>query len=252
MDTSTNQTLCKNCGNAIVDAYCGHCGQRDIESGITIRHTIEEFLSTNFSIEGSATSTLRLLLLNPGRLFRDFIAGKRKSYYKPIQFFLVASLIYLAFAELTNYDPLEGEFPKNANTENQREFVHYGKLAAEFMVANISNVLFILCFSFAAVMKLFGRKKQRFAEYLAIGFYITGMYVLTGLVTVTLAKMGLGSRFLNFAFLGLYTSYACISFWGGFTVMRLLKALLVATLSWVLYLILSFGLAYLIVWIKHS
>ena len=37
-----------------------------------------------FSVNAPLLVTLKYLCIHPGKLFREFIAGKRKTYYKPV------------------------------------------------------------------------------------------------------------------------------------------------------------------------
>lgn len=246
-----DQMHCLNCGEALQGEFCSSCGQKNIQSGITFRETISDFLSTNFSIDGPIWSTLKWLIVNPGKLFREFIGGKRKSYYKPIQFFIVTTIVYLAYAELIDYDPLKGEFQQTGRSENQKAFLQFGEQAAKLMVKNISNFLFLLAISISFTWKLFGWKKGRVAEYLAIGFYISGIYVLFGILTSTLLNLGVGNRSMNFIFLIVYSTIAFVSYSGVIGFKNIMKGLFAALLSLILYLISSFSLAYLIVWLRH-
>jgi len=242
---------CLNCSEALNDPYCQHCGQKSISPGITFQETISDFLSTNFSIDGPIWSTLRLLVLNPGRLFREFIGGKRKSYYKPIQFFIVTTIVYLAYTELIDYDPLKGEFQQTARSENQKAFLNLGEQAARLMVKNISNFLFLLATSIALSWKMFEWKKGTLAEYLSIGFYISGIYVLFGVITSTLLTLEVGNKSLNFIVLTLHSTYAFVSYAGETSFWKIGKGLFASLLALILYLIFSFSLAYLIVWIRQ-
>lgn len=240
---------CKNCGTELTGAYCHACGQRDMPSGITLKQTAQDFLSYNFGVDGPALLTLKLLVVNPGKLVREFIHGKRKAYYKPVQFFIVSSLIYITVRQFSGYDPLENVFQEN-DDGSFAEFVERSNLAAEFMVKNINNLLLLLVISTAALLKLFHWKRQTFAEFLVLSFYVNAVYVFIGLIDILLSivDVRLGSwKFLEFM---AYLSYVYISFLGGFTLSRLLNSILIGVFSVLIYGVLGFGMSYLIVSIR--
>ncbi|NOX46877.1 MAG: DUF3667 domain-containing protein [Chlorobi bacterium] len=46
-----------------------------------------------FALEGPFWLTIKLLFVNPGKLFREYIAGKRKAYYKSVAFFFLIAML---------------------------------------------------------------------------------------------------------------------------------------------------------------
>ena len=109
LDHNTN---CLNCGTEIQENYCSKCGQPTNTTRITFKETINNFLSIAFSFEGPLWLTIRLLITNPGKLYRDYISGKRKIYYKPVAFFILVTVVYLIIRALIDFDPLAGESVK--------------------------------------------------------------------------------------------------------------------------------------------
>ncbi|MEM7298901.1 MAG: DUF3667 domain-containing protein, partial [Bacteroidota bacterium] len=144
---------CLNCGSTVEENYCANCGQSTSITRITFRETINEFFSSSFALEGPLLSTVRLLIVNPGRLFREFIGGKRKSYYKPVAFFVVLTAAYIILRNLIGYDPfeLQPELKRKDLPETARTFI----LAGRFMVANINNIMFFLVLAIGLTQKLF-------------------------------------------------------------------------------------------------
>ena len=80
---------CNNCGEGVAGAFCSNCGQRSSVSKVTIRETLDDLADQIFSLSAPLAVTLKMLFVNPGLLFREFLSGKRKKYYKPISFFLL-------------------------------------------------------------------------------------------------------------------------------------------------------------------
>jgi len=75
-----NKTNCLNCGTVIHNNYCSRCGQLTDTGRITFKETFANFLRIAFAFEGPLWKTIRLLITNPGKLFREYIGGKRKTY----------------------------------------------------------------------------------------------------------------------------------------------------------------------------
>lgn len=232
---------CLNCGTPLTGEYCSACGQRDIEPGIRFKEVVSDFFSFNFSIEGPIWQTIRLLVVNPGLLFRDFIAGKRKSYYKPIQFFIVTTLVYFVLGKLIHFDPLAGQFEERP--AQMEEFMGTVEQAVRFMVSNLNNFLFLLVLGVALVLKLSHRKRYSLIEYLTIGFYITGFYILIGTVDLFAWLVGLSLKSLKIFFFFLYFSYAYASLVQSKRVVTYLVGLLLSLPAFLFYFLTAFGLS---------
>lgn len=136
-----------------------------------------------FSLEGPWLSTTYGLFKDPGKVMREFISGRRKTYYKPVAFFIVATAAAAIVRFLLNHDPVSGQLALFENSESET-IQRLGK-ALLFMNKNVSNILFFLVFSLAAILKIRYYKRYNFAEFLSVGFYTAGMYTLMGVVLMT-------------------------------------------------------------------
>lgn len=91
---------CSDCGAPAEGNFCSHCGQ-PTHVHRTLLHLIEEVLHGVVHFDGRIWRTLPLLMLNPGRLTREWIAGKRTRYVSPLAIFLfVVFLMFFAFSFL--------------------------------------------------------------------------------------------------------------------------------------------------------
>ena len=90
--------ICKNCDKVYEDKFCNHCGQKNYtEKDKSFKHIFDEVLHFLTYFEGSFITTLKSVLTRPGQLSKDYCNGKRKTYYKPISFFLLIVVLYLLF-----------------------------------------------------------------------------------------------------------------------------------------------------------
>jgi len=146
-------SYCNNCGASVSSKYCTECGQRAIIDKVSFQETFRDLASGMFSFEAPFWQTLKLLFVNPGKVFREYLAGKRKTYFKPVSFFILLTAIHLIFRSILNYDPM-GTVPERNDIE-----ASIFREAGQFMVQNINNILFIFVFTLSLFTKLFFYKK---------------------------------------------------------------------------------------------
>ncbi|MEO1655510.1 MAG: DUF3667 domain-containing protein, partial [Bacteroidota bacterium] len=193
---SNTEKRCYNCGTMVRGHFCQHCGQSASVERITFRETFQQFLSGSFSMEGPFWRTIKGLVLNPGQVYREFMQGKRKTYYKPVAFFLMGTALYIIIRALLNYDPLEGQMP----LENNPRISQWRSLsmeAARFMTKNINNIMIFLALSISLMLKVFFWKAYNLAEYMVVGLYIAGFYTFWGILVLLIASY-IGPTFQQF------------------------------------------------------
>ena len=241
---------CLNCGSELRGKFCVQCGQPASTKRINFKETIMSFLSFAFALEGPLLKTIQLLIVNPGKLFREYIAGKRKTYYKPVAFFILVSAVYLILRALINFDPLEGEFVNN-DQEGLSVISAKGEEAFRLMEENINNFMFLLVFAIAFMLKLFFRKMYNLAEYVSIGLFIAGVYTLLKILTMFIAKFALVEiDNIELVILLLLIFYSSFSLFQKKDFGSIVKYSLVSLFSIVLYIILGVGFFFLIVSLK--
>ena len=105
--------LCSNCGAEMTGAYCASCGQkRFIDADRRLGHLLAQFVEAATDLDGRFWASVRALLLQPGRLSRDYIAGRRARWMSPIALFLLVNVVYFVFAPDSDFaTPFEWEVP---------------------------------------------------------------------------------------------------------------------------------------------
>src|SRR5262245_56481821 len=102
MTTQSND--CANCGARLYGAYCAVCGQkRFVEADRRFGNLIRQFVAAATDLDGRLWGTLRALMLEPGRLSRDYIDGRRVRWMPPITLFLLVNLVYFFFAPQSDF-----------------------------------------------------------------------------------------------------------------------------------------------------
>jgi hypothetical protein len=96
---------CQNCGTALpnLEEFCPNCGQLNHDLKIPLRHLFLEILESTFHFETSFWITLKNLLFFPGKITKEFNAGKRATYMNPFRMYVFVSLIFfILLGKLTN------------------------------------------------------------------------------------------------------------------------------------------------------
>ncbi len=246
-----NGTRCLNCNEPVNGKYCGACGQSIKVGTITFRETLNGFLSSTFALEGPLLYTIKQLIVNPGKHHKEFISGKRKTYYKPVAFFIVLTAAYILLRALLGYDPLEGQVQDEAPAD-YAEMQELSLKAARFMVDNINNIMFTLVLSIGLALKIFFRRRYNLAEYTTIGFYVAGIYILFGILFMFFQHFtGLRINQIQLIILFLYVFYTQWSLFGKVKIGYLLKYALVGVTSILFYMVFGFSVSLLIVSIMN-
>ena len=97
-------TPCLNCGRALPGAYCPQCGQKAGPLRQPVHHFVRDAFLEFFGIDGRIWPTLGALLFKPGTLTREYLAGRRQTYLRPLRVYLVSTLSF--FFLLSVIDPV--------------------------------------------------------------------------------------------------------------------------------------------------
>lgn len=92
---------CANCETPLAGAFCHACGQK-AHLHDKLKHLVEEFAEGIAHFDGRLWRTLPLLALNPGRLTREWMAGKRVRYVAPLHLFLFAVFLLFLIPNFTD------------------------------------------------------------------------------------------------------------------------------------------------------
>ncbi len=112
MDINNNDTVdggrgaCRNCDTPLLGEHCWQCGQPVKGLIRPLPSWVADFLDTVFEYDGRLWRTLGPLLLRPGHLSREYIAGRRVRYVSPVRLFLfLAVLLFIAVRLFVDIDP---------------------------------------------------------------------------------------------------------------------------------------------------
>jgi hypothetical protein len=164
--TPTQVSVCRNCDRPLVAGwrYCAGCGQKASTGRLTLHEIGHDALHALLHVDRSAWSLIRALALRPGIVARDYVAGRRKQYFGPFAFLIVAVAIASAAIALTDFPAVMSSSPN--------EF-------ANFLQHHV-NLLFLLQVPLVATAcrLLSPRGPYNYAEFLVLAAYNAGMGTL--------------------------------------------------------------------------
>lgn len=87
---------CLNCGAPAPGKFCPECGQETAKELRTVAQFLAGLIAQYAAREGKLWQTLSKLFFAPGALTLEYIAGRRGRYLRPLQLYLIASVIVFA------------------------------------------------------------------------------------------------------------------------------------------------------------
>lgn len=93
-EAGEEQSTCTDCGEPTSGRFCSNCGQ-PTHVHRSLLHLGEEMLHGVLHFDARIWRTLPLLAINPGRLTREWVQGKRTRYVSPLAMFLFS--VFLMF-----------------------------------------------------------------------------------------------------------------------------------------------------------
>jgi hypothetical protein len=99
---------CLDCDGELLagQAYCGHCGQRSNVSRLTLHEVGHEFAHALVHADRSVVSLLLSLLLRPGVVAREYVAGKRRRHFGPFSTLVVLIGVATLLSELVGFESI--------------------------------------------------------------------------------------------------------------------------------------------------
>lgn len=198
---------CPNCGTGLQGRWCHACGQKRIEpEERTLRWLLGEFLAGLTNLDSKFLRSLRALLLQPGRLGAEWLAGRRASWTSPIALFLVINVVYFFIPQLTDLNlPLSDQFTQ-LHGQHARLLVD-ARLAERDLTleayatryavesSNLAKTLIILhAPPFALLLMLLAwQRRVVFVDHFAVSLHVWAAWLIILLAVPLLLTAGLAA-----------------------------------------------------------
>ncbi len=90
------KNTCASCGAALHGKFCSQCGEKKLnEKDKSVMHFFEEFIHILTHADSKFLKSLKYLIIKPGFLTSEHLAGRRKMYTSPLSLFFIGNLLYL-------------------------------------------------------------------------------------------------------------------------------------------------------------
>ncbi|HYC93113.1 MAG TPA: DUF3667 domain-containing protein [Thermoanaerobaculia bacterium] len=250
MSHAATEPDCLNCGAELQGKFCHVCGQKAASVHLGMHDFVHEATHEFLHLDGKILQTVKLLVVKPGELTRQFLEGRRVRYITPVRLYLTFSLIFFTLAALlpgaTEGMVKVNRTGLNQDTELERR-IEGGLLKAEqeneklgqAVLHNLPRVMFVLMPIFALVTWAFYRKQQRY--YIAHLYYSIHFHAFTFLVMtlyILLARLVLPKPVAALLILTVlpYHFIALRRVFGGSRAVTFSKGLAIGVLYWILAL----------------
>lgn len=91
---------CANCGTSVTSNYCPECGQPARNPRGPVRQLLAEFSTVHLSLDAKLFRSLKVLLLEPGRMTASYLRGERAGWVHPVRLYLAVALVCFAVVEI--------------------------------------------------------------------------------------------------------------------------------------------------------
>ena len=171
---------CKNCRAQSDNKYCPNCGQKTNISRITLGGLLHDLPHAIFHIDRGILYNLIQLFKRPGPAINEYLEGKRKPFFHPASFLVIALVLNYLVVKITNlhfYD--EGELLTMSPLKAQA-IKEYDEMQWWFLEHTYIYILFAIT---ASTLVLFGiykflKQTYNFAETATIVLFTIAQGVL--------------------------------------------------------------------------
>ncbi|MFK7953719.1 MAG: DUF3667 domain-containing protein [Ekhidna sp.] len=231
---------CKNCGETVSGNFCSNCGQDSKIGKINLSNFLNQVSESVFMINKGFFYTFINLFLRPGKSIKEFLDGKRKYYFKPIAYALVLSTAYFLISRIAEEATLLDDLISGFFTYDSEKEPEIPSMLMWFSTNYAYSTLLLLpIFSFVSFMCFLGYGRN-YLEHIILNAYITGQQAIFYSFFISL-EIFIDHDILEVIPLFLSIGYAFVVFWQFFTEGNRIMNLIRSTLTYLFYLIITFG-----------
>lgn len=244
-------TACKNCGATATGNFCEQCGQKTDIHKITFSHLLHEFFHALTHADKGFLFLIKELIFRPGHVAAEYLDGKRKKYFNPLSFLVIASAIWALVVSKTGYFESIGSGMKRDNQGMPEELAFYFSESTKIIVAYgkvISLIITVPLLSFLTWI-FFRKGKHSFAENLVLQALLVGeSHLALALIFVPLFLIFGNASINNDVFQFIFFAYQAVAYrqlFRNHVAWTILKTIAIFLLFIVLFWLPIFGFVFL-------
>lgn len=120
---------CATCGAPLTGAWCAACGEKRREPGdLRLTHLFGSAVAALTNADGRLWGSLRALVLQPGVLTADWVAGRRRRRLEPVVLFLLCNAVFFLLQPLIGWNTLTTDWQTHMGGQG------YSALAREWFL----------------------------------------------------------------------------------------------------------------------
>src|SRR5258706_5424486 len=146
--------ICKNCGHEFDLKFCSNCGQKASVKRIDFKTITNDLPNAILNIDRGFLFNVIELSKRPGYAIKDYLEGKRKSFYHPLSYLFImtaAMLVAMTILKVHYYDPVQDSWMSAKQSafwkeydETQQTWIHYYQFFIPFYLPWMSLIFFLL------------------------------------------------------------------------------------------------------------
>ena len=221
-----NTSHCNNCETEFEGNYCFNCSQIvSANSKLAFSNIVKDFFDNTFNIHKGFFYTFWNLIIQPSKVAKSYIQGKRKTYTNPTRYLVIAlaalaTMQYWAqMNEVINNDNFEG-FPFLSEELNNSARLWDLRLLTDWTL--LGNLLEALVLPLGFYW-LFRKLKYNYSELLVLSFYLISNSIFITILLVGLPKFAISyytPTFFVFGMILVYYAYALFNFYKEIPLLR--------------------------------
>lgn len=215
--------VCLNCDTPVTGPFCAACGQNhahaaSLSAGVTFFDVLDQVVQVNGALARAAVD----LVLRPGVLTADFLAGRRARRPSPAKLYLVVNFVF--FVAVQWFDPVPGAVVKGLAGQSRSALAERASglspaLFAAAVEQRMGDALatFLIAFVPAlavALRVLYLNRRLGIVGHAVFAFHLMAFLLLALLPGTLLASSATGEAWINAAL------YAALPVWTGVALHR--------------------------------
>lgn len=233
-------TACKNCGATLAGNFCQNCGQKSDVHPITLKHLLHEFFHALTHADKGILFLVKELLYRPGVVAVEYLDGKRKKYFNPLSFLVIATAVWALIVLKSGYFESMGTGSPGGSggrayrmpeelafyfSQSMKIILVYGKFISLIITVPLLSLL---------TWMFFRKRKRSYAENLVLQALLIGeMHLVLALVFVPAFLLFGHARINNYVYQLVFLVYLAIAYHQCFkehVIATVLKTILVQAL----------------------